>query len=79
MDESIQIKDIEKMAGWKLYQRKVEEEIKREVDNLRRIEIEGRSLQDIGAEYVRIIQKINGLYRAKEIPEEIKESSESQI
>ncbi len=68
------ILDIEKMEGWNLYQERVREEISREVDNLRRIEIEGRTLQDVGAEYVRTIQKINGLSRALEIPEEIKES-----
>jgi hypothetical protein len=68
------ILDIEKMEGWNLYQERVREEISREVDNLRRIEIEGRTLQDVGAEYVRTIQKINGLSRALEIPEEMKES-----
>lgn len=67
-----EILDIEKMEGWKLYQQQVREEVNREVENLRRVEIEGRTLQDIGAEYVRIIQKINGLNRAIEIPEELK-------
>jgi hypothetical protein len=74
-EEKRDILDIEKMSGWNLYQRKVREEIEREVDNLSRVEIEGRTLQDIGAEYVRVIQKINGLRRALEIPEEIKEKS----
>jgi hypothetical protein len=67
-----EILDIEKMEGWQLYQQQVREEINREVENLRRVDIEGRTLQDIGAEYVRIIQKINGLNRAIEIPEELK-------
>lgn len=79
MNEEIRsIQDIEKMEGWKLFQNKVDEEIKRELENLRRIEVEGRAIADIGSEYMTIIQKINGLYRAKEIPQEIKERSESQ-
>ncbi len=73
--EQIDIQDVEKMAGWKLYQQKLVEERDREVNNLRRVEIEGRTLQDIGAEYVRIIQKINGLSRALEIPQEIKDKT----
>lgn len=73
MDQDrVDILDIEKMAGWKLYQQRVIEEKDREVQNLRNIEIEDRTLQDIGADYVRSIQKINGLMRALEIPEEIK-------
>ncbi len=73
MDQAkVDILDVEKMAGWKLFQQKIMEERNREIENIRRIEIEGRTLQDVGAEYVRIVQKINGLSRALEIPEEIK-------
>lgn len=73
-----EIQDIEKMEGWAIYQSSIKEEIETEVENLRRIEVEGRTLQDVGAEYVRIVQKINGLSRALEIPEEIKEVDNSE-
>jgi hypothetical protein len=69
----IDIQDIEKMDGWKLYERKVKEEIEIAVNELRKIETEGRNLQDVGSDYIRLIERINTLYLALDIPNQIKE------
>ena len=69
----IDIQDIEKMDGWKLYERKVKEEIEIAVNELRKIETEGRNLQDVGSDYIRLIERINTLHLALDIPNQIKE------
>lgn len=73
MNSKIEILDLEKMAGWHTYQERIRKEIEMEWENLRGIKIEGRTREDIASDYITIIQKINGLKRALEIPEEIKE------
>ena len=69
----IDIQDIEKMDGWKLYERKVKEEIEIAVNELRKIETEGRNLQDVGSDYIRLIERINTLHLALDISNQIKE------
>ena len=72
-EEARDILDVEKMAGYQLIRRRIQDEIDQAVKELRLIEREGRTLQDIGAEYVVLIERINGLQKALDIPEEIKE------
>ena len=71
--EFIDIQDMQKMSGWMLYERRVRDEIDRSIKELQLIEIEGRNQFDIAADLIRLREKINGLSRALEIPEEIKE------
>jgi len=73
--EHIDILDMEKMAGYHLLRERIQREIDRAVDELRIIERDGRTLQDIGSEYVSLVERINGLNRALDIPGEIKQES----
>lgn len=74
----LDIQDIEKMEGWKVFQKRLLEEIHRAEHDIRNINRESRTLHEIGAEYVTLAERINGLRRALEIPEEIKRDSSRQ-
>ena len=66
------------MTGWKVLKGRIEEEVEQSLYQLRRLERQGRTLQDIGAEHVRLAEKINGLSRVLEIVEEMKSRAERQ-
>ena len=68
--------DLEKMRGWQTLEAAIHAEIEQNVQNLRRIVIDGRSLQEIGAEYISIIQNINGLSKTLELKDEIRNLGE---
>ena len=70
------IQELERTEGWKLIRSKIEEESQATLADLRRIDLEGRALSDIGSDYIARIQRINGLERVLEIVTEIKEKHE---
>ncbi len=68
--------------GWQILESKINEEIKDENNEIRKFDVEGRGLQDIGAEYLRHREKINGLERIFEIIQEFitaKEEAEAKL
>lgn len=76
IEDGLAIQDLERTPGWKIIKAKIEEESQATLADLRRIELEGRSLGDIGSDYIARIQRINGLERVLEIVTEIKEAHE---
>lgn len=72
-EEALAIMELEKTEGWQILKERIESEEKSAMRELRRIELEGRSLESIGSDYIANIQRINGLNRVLEIVEEIKE------
>ncbi len=71
IDVQQQIIELQRYPGWILLRSKIQEEIDRAVDELRSIEVEGRTLQDIGADFVRLQKLIEGLKRPEAIIQEL--------
>lgn len=57
------IQDLVKMEGWIVLQSMINEELDRAIEEMRAIEVEGRTLADIGADFVRLQKLIDGLKR----------------
>jgi len=76
IEEGLAIIELERQEGWNMLVNKIKNESLQLFKDMKRIELEGRSLSDIGSEYVSIIQKANGLERVLTIVEEIKEAYE---
>jgi len=70
------VQDLVKMEGWTIIASEIRREIAAAVEQMRQIEIEGRPLQDIGAEFVEQQKLINGLNRTLEIVNELQEPLE---
>lgn len=79
IEDGLAIQDLERSQGWQIIKARIEEESQATLVDLRRIELEGRSLSDIGSDYISRIQRINGLERVLEIVTEIKEKHEEAI
>ncbi len=79
IEDGLAIQDLERSQGWQLVKARIEEESQATLVDLRRIELDGRSLSDIGSDYISRIQRINGLERVLEIVTEIKEKHEEAI
>lgn len=76
IEEGLAIQELERTEGWRLIKSRIEEETQATLADLRRIDLEGRALSDIGSDYIARIQRINGLERVLEIVTEIKEKHE---
>lgn len=76
IEDGLAIQELERTEGWAIIKRKIEEETQATLADLRRIDLEGRALSDIGSDYIARIQRINGLERVLEIVTEIKEKHE---
>lgn len=77
IEEGLAIAELKRQAGYNILVAKIDQRIKRAVAELRRIELQGRSLQDIGAEYVSQVKLIDGLNEVFTIIEDI-ESRKSE-
>jgi len=73
IENGLAIQDLERSLGWQIVKARINEEAQATLVDLRRIELEGRSLSDIGSDYISRIQRINGLERVLEIITEIRE------
>lgn len=71
-DNAIDVEEMEKSAGWKL----VSESLKAEIDTakleLAEIDIKGKRPEDVGAEYIALVEGISGMERVFEIISDIK-------
>jgi len=72
-EEALAIQEMQRTEGYVLMETRMNEEIKRTNDELLRLELDGRSLESVGAEYIALIERIKGLKRYHEIANEIKE------
>jgi hypothetical protein len=70
------IQDLVKMEGWTILESEIRREIAQAVETMRQIDIEGRPLQDIGAEFVEQQKLIDGLNRTLELVTELQEPLE---
>lgn len=77
IQDGLDILEMQRGRGWEVLKGKIEEESRATLDDLRRIDLEGRPLHDIGSDYVSRIQRINGLERIFEIVKEIEEAKEN--
>ena len=73
IENGLAIQDLERSLGWQIVKERIIEETRATLVDLRRIELDGRSLSDIGSDYISRIQRINGLERVLEIITEIRE------
>lgn len=76
IEEGLAIQELERGQGWQIIKARIAEEAQGTLADLRRIDLEGRALSDIGSDYIARIQRINGLERVLEIVTEIKEKHE---
>lgn len=53
------IKEMIETEGWQLFRAKIEREIKDEYEAIRSFRIEGKALQEIGAEYIKHRERLN--------------------
>lgn len=77
-EASREMQELKRNPGWQLLRGKIREEIDQAVEELQNIEVEGRSLHDIGADFVRLQKLITGLKRPEAIIEEILSEEEGQ-
>ena len=70
------IQGLVKMEGWHILESELRREIAQAVEELRDIEISGRPLQDIGADFVEKQKLIDGLSRTLEIARELQQPLE---
>lgn len=73
LEDGLDIQELERQPGWQKVKAQIQEEVRATLQDLRHINLEGRSLESIGSEYIARIQRINGLERVLEIVEETKE------
>lgn len=64
------------MEGWQILQSEIRREIDQTVDEIRNIEVSGRPLAEIGADFVEKQKLIDGLNRTLEIVVELQEPLE---
>lgn len=69
------VQEMEKSPGYKALKLELEREISDQESLLRRIETDGRTPSDVGAEYIAIVQRVSGLRRAFELVESMKEDA----
>lgn len=73
------ITDLKRQEGWQILEKRIRAEIDSSVADMRRLEIEEKSLQDIGSEYVKHSKLIDGLSRIFEIIDEIEDRKAEAI
>jgi len=79
IEEGEMIQELERCQGWTIITSRIKEEVLQCLHELRQIDLDGRSLENIGSEYISRIQKVNGLERVLEIVNEIKEAHEQAL
>lgn len=77
IEEGRAVQELQRTAGWKILRSKLQEEKDRAIEEMRQIDIEDRTLEAIGADFIRIQKLIDGLSRPEEIITEILEAYEN--
>ena len=72
------VQEMETSLGWKAVKDQLEVEISDDEIFLKRIEIDGRRPDEVGAEYIAKVQHVNGLRRVFEIIESMKEDGQRE-
>lgn len=76
IEEGLAIKELKRQSGWGILENKIQDRIDNAVTDMRNIELENRTLQDIGAEYVSKAKLIDGLNQVFEIIRDIEAKKE---
>jgi hypothetical protein len=71
--EGLAINELKRSEGWQIIERRIREEIASTLTELRRIDLDKRTLESVGSEYISKIERINGLERVLEIVQEIED------
>lgn len=59
LEEGRAVGEMVRMEGWQIYAREIRERIKAEYEEIRNFPLDGKGLQDIGAEYIRHREALN--------------------
>lgn len=70
------VQDLIKMEGWTYLKANIDQEIANAVEELRQIDIQGKTLEQIGVKFVELQKLIDGLSRTQEIVTEMLEEME---
>ena len=73
IQDGLDIIELERSAGWVKAKAKLTQQIE-ELESQSEIDIEGKSAEQVGMEYVRIQERLSGLRRILEIITEFKEA-----
>lgn len=70
IQDGLDIQEMVRQPGWQKLKARIKAEQDTLLAELRRIDLEGRSLESVGSDYIGRIQRINGLDRVLEMVEE---------
>jgi hypothetical protein len=76
IEDGLAITEMERGAGWQLIVSQLKEEKENLLGELRRIDLDGRSLESIGSDYISRIQRINAIEFVLNLPEDYKARKE---
>lgn len=79
IEEGLAIKELQRQEGWNVLKKHIDVKVRGALADIRRIELEGRNLQDIGAEYVSQVKLIDGLEAVLEIVKDIESRHEEAV
>lgn len=79
MDRARDFRDTERTQGWVDFKGDVEKAIAQTYADLSTIDIEGKTTEQIGAEYLRMTERVAGLSRALQIAEDIKSEESTDL
>jgi len=77
IQEGLAIQELQRQLGWKILLDHIQTEVDRAMLEMRNMELQGKSLQDIGVEYVSQVKLIEGLDKVKAIVRDIENRRES--
>lgn len=70
-EQAIAVREVTRMEGWSILMAKVQEEIAMLQKEQEDIDTEGRSINEIGVEYIKLTHTIKGLKKLEAIAEDI--------
>lgn len=70
-EQAIAVKEVTRMEGWDILMAKIQEEIGYLQHEQESIELEGRSINEIGVDYIKVTSTIKGLRKLEAIANDI--------
>lgn len=70
-EQAIAVKEVTRMEGWDIIMAKIQEEIGYLQHEQESIELEGRSINEIGVDYIKVTSTIKGLRKLEAIANDI--------
>ena len=70
-EQAIAVREVTRMEGWDILMAKIQEEIGYLQHEQESIELEGRSINEIGVDYIKVTSTIKGLRKLEAIANDI--------